>query len=145
MIQTQPKHRKNPIFATDPRTEYQTEKVPNEEKMVAQTKPRHRKELDNANFVEKKQPDIEKLLQALPIEPEDTEINIFDKDKNDRNIVKAVTVDYPPQRLSLQTDTDEQQSLDNMASLLKSPSLTVTQALDNIGWFVTYAVNLSLE
>jgi hypothetical protein len=31
LIQTKPMHRKNPIFATDPRTEYQTEKVPNDE------------------------------------------------------------------------------------------------------------------
>ena len=65
--------------------------------MVAQAKPHHLQELDNANSVEKSQNHVEKQQQALLIVPEGTEISELNKDKNGSKIVKTAIVESPHQ------------------------------------------------
>jgi hypothetical protein len=61
--------------------EFQTEQLPINKVVVAQTKPHHRQELDNGNSVEIKQHDIEKLQQVFLIVPEGTDnSSIMEKD-----------------------------------------------------------------
>jgi hypothetical protein len=76
--------------------------------MVAQAKPHHLQELDNANSVEKTQHDAEKLQQVLLIVPEGTENNELNKDKNGSKIVKTAAVESPHQLLSLRSGNLEE-------------------------------------
>ena len=93
------KKKANEMTVKVTRKENQTKKVRIEE--VVQAKPHHLHEPDDAKFIEKKQYDIIKLHQVLPIIPEDKELNELNRDKSSSKIVKTPAVDTP--HLSLHT------------------------------------------